>query len=204
MTDLFVLKLLGYCGIAVFAISGALDAARQRMDILGFILIGSAVGLGGGTLRDLLLGVTPVFWVREPGYIGLCIVVTVTTYFVAPHLENQRRALVWMDALGLGLFSVVGARIALDAGSDPLVAVCMGVMTATFGGIIRDVLCSQSLVLGGNELYVTASAVGASTYLILVWLGMSEDPALLGALLVGLALRAGAIRHGWNLPTYGE
>jgi len=145
-----VVTVLGYCGIAVFAVSGALDAARNRMDILGFMLIGTATGLGGGTLRDLLLGLTPVYGVREPSYILLCLLVAAVTYFVEPRVASRKRALVWMDAIGLALFSVTGTQIALLHGVAPLVAVCMGVMTATFGGIMRDVLCGESLVLGGR------------------------------------------------------
>ncbi|WP_246481057.1 trimeric intracellular cation channel family protein [Motiliproteus sediminis] len=197
-----VVGLLGYCGIAVFAVSGALDAARNRMDILGFMLIGTATGLGGGTLRDLLLGLAPVYWVREPAYITLCLVVAAITYFVVPFIDSRKRALVWMDAIGLSLFSVTGTQIALTAGVAPLVAVCMGVMTATFGGIIRDVLCGESLVLGGRELYVTAALAGASTHLGLVLISVPDDLALLGGFVVALGLRSAAILFGLKLPAY--
>ena len=197
-----VVTLLGYCGIAVFAVSGALDAARNRMDILGFMLIGTATGLGGGTLRDLLLGLAPVYWVREPAYISLCLVVGALTYFVAPHIASRKRALVWMDAIGLALFCVTGTQIALVQGVAPLVALCMGVMTATFGGIIRDVLCGESLVLGGRELYVTAALAGASTHLLLVQLQLPDDLALVGGFGVALLLRSAAILFGLQLPAY--
>lgn len=194
---------LGYCGIAVFTVSGALDAARKQMDILGFILIGLATGLGGGTLRDLLLGVTPVYWVREPAYISLGVAVAVITYFVVPYIEGRKRALVWMDAIGLALFCVTGTQTALLHGAAPLVAVSMGVMTATFGGIIRDVLCAESLVLGGRELYVTAALAGASSHLLLVELGLPGDLALVGGFVVALLLRSCAILFGWQLPVHG-
>lgn len=197
-----VVSVLGYCGIAVFAVSGALDAARNRMDILGFMLIGTATGLGGGTLRDLLLGLTPVYWVREPAYITLCLVVTTVTYFVVPLVNSRKRALVWMDAIGLALFCVTGTQIALTQGVAPLVAVCMGVMTATFGGIIRDVLCGESLVLGGRELYVTTAMAGASTHLLLVLLAVPGELALIGGFLVALGLRSAAILFGLQLPVY--
>jgi uncharacterized membrane protein YeiH len=197
-----VVTVLGYCGIAVFAVSGALDAARNRMDIMGFMLIGAATGLGGGTLRDLLLGLTPVYWVREPAYIGLCLAVASLTYFVAPHLASRLRALVWMDAIGLALFSVTGTQIALTLDVAPLAAVCMGVITATFGGIIRDVLCAESLVLSGRELYVSTALAGALTLLILTRLRVDNDLALIGGFLVSLALRSASIVFDLRLPSY--
>ncbi len=197
-----IVNWLGLCGIAVFAVSGALDAARREMDILGFILIGTVTGLGGGTLRDLLLGVAPVYWVREPVYVAISLAAASITFFVAPYIGSRRRALLWMDAIGLALFSVVGTKIALALSVSSLVAVCMGVMTATFGGIIRDVLCGESLVLQGRELYVTASLAGASSYLVLHYLALPDLLALPGALAVGFGLRAGAMVYGWGLPRY--
>ena len=201
--DLYsVVNVLGLSGIAVFAVSGALDAARQRMDILGFMLIGCATGLGGGTLRDLLLGNTPVFWVREPIYVGTCLGAAALTYFVVPYIASRTRSLLWMDALGLALFSVTGTEIALSSGAAPLIAVCMGVMTATFGGIIRDVLCGSDLVLSSRELYVSAALAGSTTYLVLSLIGLPIGLALLCAFSVALVLRGGAILFGWNLPAY--
>jgi uncharacterized membrane protein YeiH len=160
-----IIHWMGLFGITVFAVSGALEAARKEMDVLGFMLIGTVTGLGGGTLRDLLLGSVPVYWVQQPLTVTLCLVAAVLTYFLAPLLASRYRALIWMDAIGLATFSITGTSIALSFGSPPLIAVCMGVMSATFGGIIRDVLCSESLVLSSRELYVTAAAAGASAYL---------------------------------------
>ncbi|WP_207063655.1 trimeric intracellular cation channel family protein [Motiliproteus sp. SC1-56] len=193
---------LGMGGIAVFAISGALEAARKEMDILGFILIGSVTGLGGGTLRDLLLGLAPVYWVRDPLNVGICLGAAVATYFVVPLINSRIRALIWMDALGLSLFCVTGTQIALSQGVAPLIAVCMGVMTATFGGIIRDVLCGVSLVLQGRELYVTAAVAGASAYLGLYLAPVPEALALLGGFAVAFGLRGAAILFGLMLPSY--
>ncbi|MFT6913910.1 MAG: putative membrane protein YeiH [Motiliproteus sp.] len=195
-----VVNVMGLSASAVFAASGALDAARQKMDILGFMLIGCATGIGGGTLRDLLLGNTPVFWIRQPEWISICLVAAVVTYLLAPRLASRTRALLWMDAIGLALFSVVGTRIGLDAGVSPLIAVCMGVVTATFGGVTRDVLCGSSLVLSGAELYVTASLAGAISYLGLSSLGLPESYDLIGAFLVAFILRALAIQFHLKLP----
>ncbi|MCW8907403.1 MAG: trimeric intracellular cation channel family protein [Sedimenticola sp.] len=192
----------GLFGIAVFAVSGSLEAARKEMDILGFLLIGAVTGLGGGTLRDLLLGLTPVNWVGQPHIVTICLVASVATYFAAPFLSSRYRALIWMDAIGLATFSITGTALALQQGAPPLIAVSMGVMSATFGGIIRDVLCAESLVLSSRELYVTAAVAGASTYLLLDGLALGETAATVGAFAVGFGLRSAAILFGLKLPHY--
>lgn len=195
-----VINIMGLSASAVFAASGALDAARQKMDILGFMLIGCATGLGGGTLRDLLLGKVPVFWIRQPEWISICLIAAVVTYLLAPYLASRTRALLWMDAIGLALFCVVGTKIGLDSGVSPVIAVCMGVVTASFGGIARDVLCGSSLVLSGAELYVTAALAGAIAYLALSALPLPANYDLIGAFLVAFTLRALAILFHLKLP----
>jgi len=199
-----VVNIFGLFGIAVFAVSGALDAARKHMDILGFMLIGTLTGLGGGTIRDVLLGRLPLYWTLDSTFVGLCIVVSVITYFIAPRLQSRTKALIWMDALGLSLFCVTGTQIAVQIGAAPLICVCMGVISATFGGILRDVVCGYDLVLGSRELYVTAAVVGASVYLGLHWLGMSENWSILIGMLAALSLRSAAIIWGIKLPSYGK
>jgi len=200
---LFV-NLFGLFGIAVFAVSGALDAARKQMDILGFMLIGTLTALGGGTIRDVLLGRLPLYWTLDATFVGLCLFVSVITFFIAPKLQSRTKALIWMDALGLSLFCVTGAQIAVQIGAAPLICVCMGVITATFGGILRDVVCGYDLVLGSRELYVTAAVVGASVYLALHWFGLSENWSILIGMLAALGLRSAAIIWGLKLPSYGQ
>ncbi len=195
-----VINLMGLAAVAVFAVSGALDAARQKMDILGFMLIGTATGVGGGTLRDVLLGKMPVFWIREPIWVVICLVASAVTYFLAPRLVSLTRALVWMDAVGLALFAVVGTEIALQFGASALIAVCMGVMTASFGGIARDVLCGSNLTLMNEELYITTALAGSLTYLALNQLQLPHSYDLIGGFLVAFALRALAIQYKLKLP----
>ncbi|MCB1991051.1 MAG: trimeric intracellular cation channel family protein, partial [Geminicoccaceae bacterium] len=127
---------LDAAGVFVFAVSGALTASRKELDILGFVFIGSVTGIGGGTVRDLLLGRIPVFWVGQPDYLLVTVAASVLVYFTAHLVERRYKLLLWADALGLALFSVLGARIALLAGTGPLVAIVMGVMTAAMGGLI--------------------------------------------------------------------
>ncbi len=195
-----VINIMGLSAVAVFAISGALDAARQKMDILGFMLIGTATGIGGGTLRDLLLGNVPVFWIREPVWIVVCLISTAITYFIAPKLASITRALIWMDAVGIALFAVVGTEIALEFGTSSLIAICMGVMTASFGGIARDVLSGSNLTLMNEELYITTTLAGSVMYLWLSTLNLPANYDLIGGFFVAFILRALAIRFHIKLP----
>ena len=195
---------LDWLGVIVFAISGALVASRKQMDIFGFMLLGTVTGIGGGTLRDLLLAQGPVFWVREPTYLILCVVVSCAVFFTAHLPQSRYRVLLWFDALGLALFAVAGAERALIAGSGPVVAVAMGVITATFGGIIRDVLGNESPVVLSREIYVTAALIGASMFIVLSGFGLARESALGAGLLAGLVVRGMALRRGWSLPRYRE
>lgn len=196
-----VTSVLDWLGIVAFAVSGAVVASRKKMDIVGFIILGTVTGIGGGTLRDLLLGLAPVFWVREPLYLITCGVVSAAMFFLPRISDGGFRVLLWLDAVGLALFAVTGAEKALLTGAGPVVAIAMGVITASFGGIIRDVLGNESPTVLSSEVYVTAAALGASAYVILVMIGVERDFALGGALAAGLALRAVAIVKSWSLPT---
>lgn len=188
--------------VGVFAASGALAAAERRLDVLGFVLFGSITGVGGGTLRDLLLGL-PVFWVSEPAYVWMCMIISTLTWYLVPLLSARSKALAWVDALGISLFCVMGCAKALEAGAAPVVAVIMGVMSASFGGLIRDTLLDRESIIFGPELYVTAAMAGAVSYVGLTALAiMPLDYALLLAVVPAFVLRAGAIRFGWRLPQY--
>jgi uncharacterized membrane protein YeiH len=186
---------------AVFAITGALVASRKQMDIVGFLWLGVVTGIGGGTVRDLLI-LAPVFWVRDPSPVIACLAASVAVYFTAPHLSSRYCAILWLDALGLSLVTIAGTAKALDTGTGALVAVVMGVITAAVGGIIRDVLGQEPSILLRREIYVTASLLGAVVFTALVAMGWQRLPAgALGALVVFL-VRGLAISRGWSLPTY--
>jgi uncharacterized membrane protein YeiH len=194
--------LLDLFAIAVFATSGALVASRKEMDIFGFILLGTATGVGGGTLRDLLLGIAPVFWVSEPRYLLVCIVVSSVVFFTAHIPESRYRLLLWVDAAGLAAYAVVGAEKGLEAGAGTLVAVTMGVITAAFGGIVRDVLGGESPIILRKEIYVTAALAAALMYVVALGLGLPRVPAALTAVMVGFVVRGCALHWGWSLPAY--
>ena len=156
--------LLDLFGVAVFAVTGALTASRKQMDIVGFALLATVTGIGGGTLRDLVLGAQPVFWVREPVYVAICIAVAVIVFFTAHIPESRYRLLLWLDALGLSFFCVAGADKALTADAGWFIAIVMGVITATFGGVVRDVLGGEIPVILRREIYATAALAGAGVF----------------------------------------
>ena len=193
-------------GVAVFALTGALVAARKGMDPFGFILLATVTGVGGGTLRDLLLDV-PVFWVQDPRDVLICSGVALigwTIAFARPgRLEgwSAKRLLIWADAAGLALFCVVGTRKALGAEVPMLSAIALGAMTASFGGIIRDILAGERpMVLWSRDFYVTAAAAGAGATAILASFGLPLPVVMAGGLIVGFGLRAGSILFGWSFP----
>jgi uncharacterized membrane protein YeiH len=189
-------------GICVFAVTGALAASRKQMDIVGFALLGSVTGIGGGTIRDVLLGVQPIFWVQQPAYLLTCVVVASVTFFFAHIPQHRYRYLLWLDAVGLALFAVTGAGGALSHGASPTIAVALGVATATFGGILRDILGGESPIILSQEIYITAALVGAAVFVGLVEVGASQDIALVLGFTAGFALRAAALHWGLTLPRY--
>ena len=193
---------LDLAGVAVFAASGALAASRKQMDLVGFLLIATVTGIGGGTIRDLLLGTAPVFWIAAPAYLFLCAGVATALFLAAPFLESRFRALLWADAVGLATFCVIGAERALAAGAPAAVAVLMGVITATFGGLVRDVLCAEVPLILRKEIYATAAAAGALVYVGLVLSGVGQIPAQLAGFAAAFATRAVGILLGVSLPAY--
>jgi uncharacterized membrane protein YeiH len=197
-----IIAVLDGLGIVVFAVTGALVASRKQMDIVGFALLGIVTGVGGGTLRDLLLGISPVFWVREPTSVLVCAGVAAITFFSAHIPQSRYNLVLWLDAVGLAVFTVTGAETALKAGVSAPVACVMGVITATFGGIIRDILGGESPIILRREIYVTAALLGAIVLVGLQRLGAPRDIAAAAALASAFALRGAALTWRWSLPRY--
>lgn len=193
---------LDYAGVTVFALTGALAAARDRHDIITFWFFAVVTGVGGGTLRDLLIG-APVFWIGDATYLGIGALAAVLVWFLAPHLERAK-TLIWLDAVGLAAYAVIGAAKALTFGVDPLVSVAMGVLTASFGGVIRDVLAEQPSALLKREITISAALLASGGFVALTALGVAPLWAGVAGALAGFGLRAGAIHYHWALPAFGE
>jgi uncharacterized membrane protein YeiH len=196
-----LLQLLDYLGIAVFAATGALAASRKQLDIVAFIFFAVVTATGGGTLRDVLLDV-PVFWVRHPTYLLVALGVAVLVYFTAHLFESRFRVLLWADAIGLAAYAVVGAAKTLAAGASAADALALGVLTATFGGVIRDVLAGEPSVILRRELYITCAFAGALTFVAISAAGAPFWTGATLGFLVAFGVRAGALIWGWSLPVY--
>lgn len=195
------LVFLDYAGVAVFAATGALAASRKELDAIGFVFLAGITGIGGGTLRDLILDV-PVFWIQNHAYILVCAVMALIVYFFAHLVESRYKLLLWLDAVGLAAYSVFGAYKGLLVTGSPLVALVTGMLTATFGGILRDVLSGEPSVLLRPEIYVTAALAGATAFTLADLAGLPLLAAAAVAFFCAFAVRAGALRFGWRLPRY--
>jgi uncharacterized membrane protein YeiH len=187
----------------VFAVSGSLVASRKGMDVMGFMWFAVITGVGGGTVRDLILNV-PVFWVQNPAHVTACLVTAVVMHFVAPRVESRYRTHLWFDAFGLALVTIAGTVKAMDVGAPALVAIAMGAVTGTVGGIIRDTLGHVPSVLLSHEIYITASVLGACTYVAFNGLGFDRHTAMIAGFAVTFTVRGLAIRFGWSLPVFRE
>jgi uncharacterized membrane protein YeiH len=197
-----LIHLLDWFGIFVFSATGALVASRKEMDLVGFALLGSVTGIGGGTIRDLILGVQPIFWVEQPAYLVACIIISTATFFFAHILHHRYRLLLWLDAVGLALFAFTGSSSALAHGASPVIAVAMGVASASFGGIIRDILGGSSPIILRQEIYITAALAGALVYVLLSRAGIHEDVTIFLGFLAAFGLRAMGLYWGLSLPRY--
>src|SRR3954453_818384 len=196
------LVLLDYFGIGVFAVSGALLAAEKRQTLVTFIFFAVVTGVGGGTLRDLLIG-APVFWLHTNATLLICIVAALVVWIASRH-RFTGKALLWFDAACLAAYATSGAAKELGYGVAPVPAFAMGVMTACVGGIIRDVLAGEPSILMRPELYVTAAALSSGLFVGLELVGVPMWIAALVATPAGFGLRGMAIARGWSLPAYRD
>ncbi|WP_169568332.1 trimeric intracellular cation channel family protein [Sneathiella limimaris] len=201
MEILDLIRIIDLTGVAVFAATGSLAASRKQLDIIGFALMATLTGVGGGTLRDILLD-RPVFWIEDQIYLLICFGVAVLVFISAHRLQRRYVALLWADAVGLSVFAVMGAHIALRAGSEPVIATVFGVMTATFGGLLRDVVAGETPLALKQEVYVTAALVASGLYVLANLMAIPALFAVLAAAMAGFIVRGGAIQFGWVLPGY--
>ena len=198
MSGDLILSLFDWAGIFVFGLSGGLMAVRQKFDILGVIIIAWLPAIGGGTLRDLLLD-QPVFWLNDPIALSLATLAGIAAFF-GPHFWARIRALVWVDAMGLALFAVVGASKAAALGHGFLICTLMGAMTATAGGLIRDVVCNEAPLLLRKEIYATAAIFGAASFYVAIKSGLSEGAALAIGAVIAFVIRGLSLKFNLNLP----
>lgn len=196
------IMLLWLIGVLAEAMTGALAAGRKQMDLFGVVIIGLVTAIGGGTLRDMLLGNYPLIWIANWHYLIAIAAASLLTVLIAPLMRYLGRLFLAIDALGLAVFSITGAQKTLMLGYSPVVAVAMGVVTGVFGGVLRDILCNEIPLIFRKEFYALASLLTASLYVLLALSGFGGWPSLLGCLLLGFGLRMCAIRYHWSMPTF--
>ncbi|MCV2356145.1 trimeric intracellular cation channel family protein [Paucibacter sp. B2R-40] len=202
-----VLYWMDLAGVAVFAISGALAAMQARLDLFGVLVLAAITAIGGGTLRDMLLGRHPIFWMRDTRYIKVialtALLTTLATQLASGWgqvLQTGNGALLIADTLGLALFALCGAEIAEEAGKPRLVVVLLGTITASGGGVLRDLMTGQVPLLLRRDIYASAAIGGISAYLLLRALGVPRQLAFFTGMLMVVALRLAALHYGWQLP----
>lgn len=196
-----MLTVLNYAGVVVFAATGALAASRKQLDLIGFLFFAAVTGVGGGTLRDLVLGKT-VFWVVDPTYILVCVATGIVVFFTAHLIEWRYWLLIWLDAIGLAAYCVMGAVLGLEATGSATIAIVTGMLTATCGGVLRDLLADEPSVLLRPEIYISSALAGASTFTASQAMGIPLYVSSAAGFAVALALRGGAIQYGWTIPRY--
>ncbi len=197
------LILLDYASVLIFALTGALVASRQQLDIVGFAFIACLTAVGGGTLRDVLLDRNPIFWLGNPDYILIACAAALLVFFTAHLVESRYRLLLWLDSFALAVAVPAGVSAAMAMGQSGVIVVLMGMVTGCMGGLMRDVVCNEvPLVLKQGELYVTAAFAGALAAVSVA--AFTGEPLIILAACAGTtwALRAGSLALGWRLPAY--
>jgi len=195
------LNYLDLLGTVVFAITGLLAARRKQLDLFGAIVIAMVTAIGGGTLRDLIIG-QPVFWTQNDIYIYVVVISALLLFFLARFKRLPVRLLLFLDALGLAVFTVIGTQKAMELGFSDPIAIMTGIMTGVVGGVIRDVLVGEVPLVFRKEIYATASFIGASLLLVLVQIGLTMDWAAFIAIIATLGLRVWAILFKIKLPVF--
>lgn len=196
-----ILHVLDLISAAVFAVTGALVASRKEMDIVGFLWLGVVTGIGGGTIRDLILG-APVFWVINPTPIALCLAVSAFIHFTAHLVSSRYRLILYLDAFGMALVAIGGTAKGLDLGAGSLVSIVMGVITAAVGGILRDLLGQEPSILLRREIYVSAAAIGSILFVVLDSFSVDRTWSMGIGLAVSCLIRCLAIGRDWAFPVY--
>jgi len=191
---------LDILGTIAFAISGVLVAMDKRLDLFGVLIIAFVTAIGGGTLRDLLIGNTPVVWMRDATYMVTIGITVVFAILFASRLKYLRKSLFLFDTIGIGLFTMIGIEKGLEAELLPIMCIALGTMTASFGGVIRDILCNEIPVIFRKEIYATACILGGLVYFLVEALGLPGKYSYVLAILIIIAIRLLAVRYAISLP----
>jgi uncharacterized membrane protein YeiH len=198
-----ILLSLDLIGTFVFAISGVISASKNKLDLFGALFLGFITAVGGGTIRDLLLGATPVSWIRDTYYLFIIILAVAVTYLFKKQVFKLRKTLFFFDTVGIGVFTILGLQKALILDVSPIVAVIMGTFSAVLGGVIRDILVNDIPLIFRNEIYATACIVGASVFLLLEKFNVSFEVNAVSTILIIIVIRLLSVKYKIGLPKIG-
>ena len=194
-----LIDFIDFAGTLVFAISGVLAGVERKFDLFGVFILGLVTAVGGGTLRDLLIGSTPVAWMQNVTYVYLAIAALPLCWLLQRPITRMKKSFFLFDTIGIGLFTILGLQKTLDAGLSPIIAVMMGVVSAVFGGVIRDVLSNQVPLIFRKEIYAFACLFGAVLFLIFNHY-LTENMAMIISILAVIIIRILALRLHWSVP----
>lgn len=197
-----LLSILYFIGICAEAMTGALAAGRCRMDLFGVVMIASVTALGGGSLRDVVLGHYPLGWVQHPEYLAFTAVAALAATGLAVWMHHLQRCFLVLDALGLIAFTLIGCALARNAGYPLPIVLIAGMLTGAFGGVLRDILCNRVPLIFQRELYAVIALLSGALYLLLLRLGLADDLAISCCLAAGFTLRLLAIHYRWEMPKF--
>lgn len=200
--SVLILHILYVVAISAEAMTAALVAGRREMDWVGVCLLGAVTALGGGSVRDVLLGNQPLIWVAHPAYLLLTAAAALTTVAVARFMDRLRRLFLFLDAVGLVVFTIIGCNIALQMGLPIVVVIVAGMITGCVGGVLRDILCNEIPLLFRSELYASVSIATGGLYVAALAFGLPHDGAMFGVMAFGLAMRLLALRYNWHMPKF--
>jgi len=195
-----IFYLLDIIGTMAFAMSGALTAMNKKLDPFGVFIIAFVTAVGGGTLRDIMIGRTPVGWMQDLNYVYLITVGFFLAVIFRKKLDRLRTSLFLFDTIGLGVFTLIGLEKGINVGLDPVICIALGTMTACFGGVIRDILCNDIPVIFRREIYATICIIGGILFFSLRGLNLNQDVLYLITSLVMIVIRLMAVKFKWYLP----
>ena len=188
-------------GTIAFAISGVLVAMHKKLDIFGVFIIAFVTAVGGGTLRDILIGATPVVWLKQPIYIATILSAVIFAVVFVNQLKYLRKSLFLFDTIGIGLYTMVGIEKGLSADLTPIMCIGLGTITASFGGVIRDILCNEIPVIFRKEVYATACIIGGASYFLFKMLPVDSAYAYIAAIFMVILIRVLAVKFKITLPS---
>jgi len=193
---------LDLIGTFAFAVSGALTAMHKKLDVFGIFIIGFVTAIGGGTLRDILIGNTPVIWMEQTYYIYLIGIAVILAILFRRYLAHLSRSLFLFDTIGLGIFTIIGVEAGIRAELDPIICIALGAMTGCFGGVMRDTLCNMVPVIFLKEIYATASIAGGVLYIVLFNLDLNSDVIYISTAGLIIIIRLLVVKFRVSLPSF--